>query len=133
MPETTRELTLDWLKLPIRPWIVLHPITSEELGTPIGRSSGTGQQMLVIAMGKMGAYELNISSDIDLIFAYPEKGETRRGTSPRGKSVSNQEFLYPPGTEADCRPRSTDRRWLCFPRGYAPAPLRSERRSGAEL
>ena len=40
-------------------------------------------------MGKMGAYELNISSDIDLIFAYPESGETQGGR----RSVSNQEFF----------------------------------------
>ena len=67
----------------------LHPITREELGAPIGRSSGTEQQLLVIAMGKMGAYELNISSDIDLIFVYPESGETQGGR----RSVSNQEFF----------------------------------------
>ncbi|MBT6105793.1 MAG: bifunctional [glutamate--ammonia ligase]-adenylyl-L-tyrosine phosphorylase/[glutamate--ammonia-ligase] adenylyltransferase [Porticoccaceae bacterium] len=67
----------------------LHPITREELGVPIGRSSGTEQQLLVIAMGKMGAYELNISSDIDLIFVYPESGETQGGR----RSVSNQEFF----------------------------------------
>ena len=67
----------------------LHPITRKELGAPIGRSSGTEQQLLVIAMGKMGAYELNISSDIDLIFVYPESGETQGGR----RSVSNQEFF----------------------------------------
>ena len=67
----------------------LHPIAREELGAPIGRSSGTEQQLLVIAMGKMGAYELNISSDIDLIFVYPESGETQGGR----RSVSNQEFF----------------------------------------
>lgn len=39
-------------------------------------SSGNEQQLLVLAMGKYGAYELNLSSDIDLIFAFPESGET---------------------------------------------------------
>jgi glutamate-ammonia-ligase adenylyltransferase len=34
------------------------------------------QNMLVIAMGKLGAWELNLSSDIDLIFCYPHRGET---------------------------------------------------------
>jgi len=34
------------------------------------------QQLSVIAMGKMGAKELNLSSDIDLIFAFPTEGET---------------------------------------------------------
>jgi glutamate-ammonia-ligase adenylyltransferase len=32
--------------------------------------------MVVLGMGKLGAVELNLSSDIDLIFAYPEGGET---------------------------------------------------------
>jgi [glutamine synthetase] adenylyltransferase / [glutamine synthetase]-adenylyl-L-tyrosine phosphorylase len=77
---------------------VLHRITCEELGTPCREGAkgteGAEQHMIVVAMGKMGAQELNISSDIDLIFAYPRKGETRRSaSSPRQKTVSNQEFI----------------------------------------
>ncbi|MCR8922107.1 bifunctional [glutamate--ammonia ligase]-adenylyl-L-tyrosine phosphorylase/[glutamate--ammonia-ligase] adenylyltransferase [Dasania sp. GY-MA-18] len=34
------------------------------------------QQLLVLGMGKLGAYELNLSSDIDLIFCFPRSGET---------------------------------------------------------
>ena len=34
------------------------------------------QQLVVIGMGKLGAYELNLSSDIDLIFCFPHAGET---------------------------------------------------------
>ncbi|TCS38205.1 bifunctional [glutamate--ammonia ligase]-adenylyl-L-tyrosine phosphorylase/[glutamate--ammonia-ligase] adenylyltransferase [Reinekea marinisedimentorum] len=37
------------------------------------------EQMIVIAMGKHGAQELNLSSDIDLIFAYPTQSETTKG------------------------------------------------------
>ncbi|MAC33394.1 MULTISPECIES: bifunctional [glutamate--ammonia ligase]-adenylyl-L-tyrosine phosphorylase/[glutamate--ammonia-ligase] adenylyltransferase [Idiomarina] len=33
--------------------------------------------LLVIGMGKLGGEELNFSSDIDLIFAFPEQGETQ--------------------------------------------------------
>lgn len=66
----------------------LHKKLVSELGKPV-TSDGEEQRMLVIAMGKMGAHELNISSDIDLIFAYPEAGETCGGP----KSVSNQEFF----------------------------------------
>ncbi len=44
-------------------------------GIPFG-SDGSPQHLVVIAMGKLGAGELNFSSDIDLIFAYPEIGET---------------------------------------------------------
>lgn len=44
-------------------------------GTPRD-SNGDAMPMLVIGMGKLGGSELNFSSDIDLIFAYPEQGET---------------------------------------------------------
>jgi glutamate-ammonia-ligase adenylyltransferase len=37
-------------------------------------------------MGKLGGRELNVSSDIDLVFAYPEEGETTRG-------LANHEFF----------------------------------------
>lgn len=66
----------------------LHKEQVCALGSPVD-SAGAEQQMLVIAMGKMGACELNISSDIDLIFAYPEAGATIGGS----RSVSNQEFF----------------------------------------
>jgi len=51
-------------------------------GTPC-LSDGTPQQLVVLGMGKLGAWELNFSSDIDLIFAYAEEGvlADRRQTS----------------------------------------------------
>lgn len=54
----------------------LYPRHCQQFGTPIGRRSGQPQHMIVLGMGKLGAGELNLSSDIDLIFAYPEGGET---------------------------------------------------------
>ncbi len=57
----------------------------EQYGYPIGSSSGTHQEMLVIGMGKLGGGELNVSSDVDLIFIYPEDGET---SGPRGAGQS---------------------------------------------
>lgn len=60
-------------------------------GEPIGVHSDSTQPMLVLGMGKLGAFELNVSSDIDLIFVYPESGETTG--SARGKTLSNQEFF----------------------------------------
>ena len=45
-------------------------------GTPIGRYTKSPQHLSVVAMGKAGGYELNVSSDIDLIFVYPESGDT---------------------------------------------------------
>ncbi|WP_151961880.1 bifunctional [glutamate--ammonia ligase]-adenylyl-L-tyrosine phosphorylase/[glutamate--ammonia-ligase] adenylyltransferase [Acinetobacter bereziniae] len=44
-------------------------------GEPIGYN-GKIQDLIVIGMGKLGAQELNLSSDIDLIFAFDEQGET---------------------------------------------------------
>jgi len=59
-----------------------------QFGQPIGADSGAAQQMLVIGMGKLGGGELNVSSDIDLIFVYPEEGET-----DGARSLSNHEFF----------------------------------------
>lgn len=58
-------------------------------GQPIGKYSHTAQPFVVLGMGKLGACELNISSDIDLIFTFPEAGETDHPQRP----LSNQEFF----------------------------------------
>jgi len=52
-----------------------------ELGFPVD-SQGRRQHMVVVAMGKLGARELNFSSDIDLIFAFPEPGNTTGVDNP---------------------------------------------------
>ncbi|MCS4532843.1 bifunctional [glutamate--ammonia ligase]-adenylyl-L-tyrosine phosphorylase/[glutamate--ammonia-ligase] adenylyltransferase [Neisseria montereyensis] len=65
-----------------------HAYYQDMYGTPIGRHSGEPQFLSVVAMGKAGGYELNVSSDIDLIFIYPESGDTD-GRRER----SNQEFF----------------------------------------
>jgi [glutamine synthetase] adenylyltransferase / [glutamine synthetase]-adenylyl-L-tyrosine phosphorylase len=56
-------------------------------GTPIGES-GAKQSLIVIGMGKLGGYELNVSSDIDLIFAFEEDGETNGQ-----RALSNLDFF----------------------------------------
>jgi len=60
----------------------------KEYGTPTGKN-GQAQHLVVIGFGKLGGRELNFSSDIDLMFAFPETGNTQGGD----KSVSNQEFF----------------------------------------
>jgi len=45
-------------------------------GEPHGADDGARQRLIVIGMGKLGGGELNVSSDIDLIFVYPDEGET---------------------------------------------------------
>ena len=55
-------------------------------GEPRGKESGDQQRLAVFGLGKLGGRELNLSSDIDLIFAYPEEGQTPSG-------LSNQQFF----------------------------------------
>ncbi len=57
-------------------------------GSPRGSESGAVQNMLVVAMGKLGGGELNVSSDVDLIFVYPEDGET-----DGVRRISNHDFF----------------------------------------
>ena len=57
-------------------------------GMPIGVQSGEPQRMIVIGMGKLGGAELNVSSDVDLVFVYPEDGDT-----DGARSVANREFF----------------------------------------
>jgi len=59
-----------------------------QFGQALGEHSKTPQPLLVIGMGKLGGGELNVSSDIDLIFVYGEDGET---AGPR--VLSNHEFF----------------------------------------
>lgn len=68
---------------------ILHRRACLEWGTPVGASSGEPQQLVVIGMGKLGGHELNVSSDIDLIFAYPDEGETRGSN----RQIDNCEFF----------------------------------------
>lgn len=61
----------------------------QRFGVPRGRHSGERQELVVLAMGKLGASELNVSSDVDLIFAYPEAGQT----DSQARCLSNEEFF----------------------------------------
>jgi [glutamine synthetase] adenylyltransferase / [glutamine synthetase]-adenylyl-L-tyrosine phosphorylase len=51
-------------------------------------ADGQPQELVVLAMGKLGGGELNFSSDIDLIFLFAEPGET-----DGRKSVANEEYF----------------------------------------
>jgi glutamate-ammonia-ligase adenylyltransferase len=61
-------------------------------GTPIGAESGKAQELIVLGMGKLGGDELNVSSDIDLIFVYPEDGDTQP-EQPGQRQLSNHEYF----------------------------------------
>ena len=57
---------------------------------------GAPQSFIVIGMGKLGGGELNVSSDIDLIFAYESEGETTHSQNKQSQdkqSISNQDFF----------------------------------------
>ena len=57
-------------------------------GVPVGAESGERQALIVVGMGKLGGGELNVSSDVDLVFVYPEEGDTD-GARP----IANREFF----------------------------------------
>ena len=69
----------------------LLPTMVERFGAP-KQSDGGMQELLIIGMGKLGGRELNVSSDIDLIFIYPEEGDTRT-TQAGQRSISHFEFF----------------------------------------
>ncbi|MDO9009729.1 MAG: bifunctional glutamine synthetase adenylyltransferase/deadenyltransferase, partial [Thiobacillus sp.] len=64
-----------------------HAALAERHGEPRD-ASGQPQQLVVVGMGKLGGGELNVSSDIDLIYLYPEEGNTD-GPKP----LTNHEFF----------------------------------------
>ena len=55
-------------------------------------TAGKRAEFWVIGMGKLGARELNVSSDIDLIYVYDEDGETTGNDQGLGK-ISVQEYF----------------------------------------
>ncbi len=63
----------------------------ERHGAPCG-PDGQPVQLWIIGMGKLGARELNVSSDIDLIYVYEHDGETAGRPDGRGR-ISNHEYF----------------------------------------
>ncbi|HEY1103934.1 MAG TPA: glutamine-synthetase adenylyltransferase, partial [Burkholderiaceae bacterium] len=78
--------------------LVLHVAIGEarrELDTlhgPPTTASGEPATLWIVGMGKLGARELNVSSDIDLIYVYDEDGETAGLADGRGR-ISNHEYF----------------------------------------
>ena len=60
-----------------------HRVAAERHGEP-----AEGERLAVAALGKLGGCELNVSSDVDLVFVYGEEGETQ-GARP----VAHHEFF----------------------------------------
>lgn len=64
-----------------------YPPLAQKYGTPMG-PDGKPVKPVVLALGKLGAGELNFSSDIDLIFSYRHNGYTEGG-----KGTTNKDFF----------------------------------------
>jgi glutamate-ammonia-ligase adenylyltransferase len=64
---------------------------ADKHGQPL-RADGQPAEVWAVGMGKLGARELNVSSDIDLIYIYDEDGETAGDAQGRGR-ISNHEFF----------------------------------------
>ncbi|HOY71169.1 MAG TPA: bifunctional [glutamate--ammonia ligase]-adenylyl-L-tyrosine phosphorylase/[glutamate--ammonia-ligase] adenylyltransferase [Methylotenera sp.] len=77
LAECTINTAIDYLNT----WLV------DAHGQPVD-VQGYPQNFIVIGMGKLGGGELNVSSDIDLIFAYESEGETQSE-----RPISNQDFF----------------------------------------
>ncbi|VAX14631.1 Glutamate-ammonia-ligase adenylyltransferase [hydrothermal vent metagenome] len=66
----------------------LYDWQCEEVGTPRD-AQGEALGLVVLGMGKLGARELNLSSDIDLVFAYREEGVVEKA----GKTLTHAQFF----------------------------------------
>jgi glutamate-ammonia-ligase adenylyltransferase len=78
LAETLIVTARDWL------WLAC----CREFGTPVN-AAGEPQPLLILGMGKLGGGELNFSSDIDLIFTWPENGTTTGGR----RELDNAQFF----------------------------------------
>lgn len=92
--EVVKTMT-DLAQLAVSQTVRVHALAlSERFGIPTSES-GVPQDFLVVGMGKLGGQELNVSSDIDLVFVYDEQGRCRPTEScpnPR-RELSNAEFF----------------------------------------
>ena len=68
--------------------LILYDGLAEKFGAPIAED-GSPQHLVILGLGKLGAKELNFSSDIDLVFTYPKAGHTH-GTP---QSISTDDFF----------------------------------------
>ena len=77
LAEVTVRAALDWI---VRDF-------ADTFGTP-RNAKGDAQSLIVVGMGKLGGAELNVSSDIDLVFVYSEDGDT-----DGSRALSNHEYF----------------------------------------
>ena len=86
------QTTSDLAEIAIQTAVNFHDgLLAESYGHPCD-NTGQPQQMIVVGMGKLGGYELNVSSDVDLIFSFESEGETKNDANPES-TISNQDFF----------------------------------------
>ncbi len=68
------------------------PQLAAQVGTPVD-AQGRALDLLVLAMGKAGAGELNVSSDLDLIFVHRDVAGFTGGTRSPGEPIEGQQFF----------------------------------------
>jgi glutamate-ammonia-ligase adenylyltransferase len=93
--------------------------------------SGARARLWIMGMGKLGARELNVSSDIDLIYVYDQDGETDGNAEGRSR-ISNQEYFSKVGAQHLRPDRRHHRAWLRVP-GRPGAAAERQLRPGGDL
>lgn len=78
------------LILSARDWLFIQ--LCKAYGMP-KNAQGERQELLILGMGKLGGRELNFSSDVDLIFTYPEGGQTDIADTLAHKPIENSQFF----------------------------------------
>ncbi|MFA7293616.1 MAG: bifunctional [glutamate--ammonia ligase]-adenylyl-L-tyrosine phosphorylase/[glutamate--ammonia-ligase] adenylyltransferase, partial [Rhodocyclaceae bacterium] len=81
LADTTTNFALDFI----------HRQLAAQYGEPLD-ASGLPQRLMIVGMGKLGGRELNVSSDVDYIFIYPEEGETA-GVQTEKSRIDNYDFF----------------------------------------
>lgn len=89
--ETLEDLSVLADSCVIQTMELLYSWQVRNFGRPEG-ADGKQQRLMVLGMGKLGARELNLSSDIDLIFVFPSHGPVRRATGNLSHIDSQQFF-----------------------------------------
>ena len=74
-----------------RAWAHVQVVLDAAHGAP-GTDNGQRARLWIVGMGKLGARELNVSSDIDLIYVYDRNGETAGNAEGRNR-LSNHEYF----------------------------------------
>lgn len=89
LEEVTHSLSLFAQSVVVEAIAFIRADLQPRFGLPWSQSSNAEMPLMVVGMGKLGGLELNLSSDIDLIFLYEHEGETVGAE----KSLSNHEWF----------------------------------------